>query len=161
MYKYTLCFIKQNDHVLLLNREYAPAKGLWNGVGGKIEDSETPLQCVAREAYEETGLTLTNIKYKGVVTWIADEVHSGGMYVFLVELPQDKLLPTPVKTEEGILDWKPIDWILAEGNLGVGEMIPHFLPAVLNSEACLEHRCTLSHNKLIDYQTKVRCHDEN
>ncbi|SCB68392.1 Uncharacterized protein BWGO95_02532 [Bacillus mycoides] len=28
----------------MLNREYDPVKGLWNGVGGKIEKGETPLE---------------------------------------------------------------------------------------------------------------------
>ncbi len=37
MYKHTLCFIKRNEEILMLNRKYDPVKGLWNGVGGKIE----------------------------------------------------------------------------------------------------------------------------
>lgn len=41
MYKHTLCFIKRNEEILMLNREYDPVKGLWNGVGGKIEKGET------------------------------------------------------------------------------------------------------------------------
>ncbi|KAA0773844.1 MULTISPECIES: NUDIX domain-containing protein [Bacillus cereus group] len=44
MYKHTLCFIKRNEEILMLNREYDPVKGLWNGVGGKIEKGETPLE---------------------------------------------------------------------------------------------------------------------
>ena len=37
MYKHTLCFIKRNEEILMLNREHDPVKGLWNGVGGKID----------------------------------------------------------------------------------------------------------------------------
>lgn len=37
MYKQTLCFIRKSDELLMLNREFEPAQGLWNGVGGKIE----------------------------------------------------------------------------------------------------------------------------
>ncbi|MGX5575494.1 hypothetical protein ACWKTS_29890 [Bacillus toyonensis] len=33
MHKHTLCFIKRNEEILMLNREYDPVKGLWNGVG--------------------------------------------------------------------------------------------------------------------------------
>ncbi len=40
----------------MLNREYAPAKGLWNGVGGKIKSGETSLESVIREIKEETGI---------------------------------------------------------------------------------------------------------
>ncbi len=49
MYKHTLCFIKRNEEILMLNREYDPVKGLWNGVGGKIEKGETPLENAIRE----------------------------------------------------------------------------------------------------------------
>lgn len=33
--------------------------GMWSGVGGIFEPGETPGQCVLRETWEETGLTLT------------------------------------------------------------------------------------------------------
>lgn len=69
----------------MMNREFAPTKGLWNGVGGKIDEGETPLECVLREVFEETGIHLNNAKYKGVVTWEVDLVYSGGMYSFIGE----------------------------------------------------------------------------
>lgn len=59
MYKHTLCFIKRNEEILMLNREYAPVKGLWNGVGGKIEKGETPLENTIREIKEETNIKVT------------------------------------------------------------------------------------------------------
>ncbi|OXM13417.1 NUDIX hydrolase [Paenibacillus herberti] len=150
-YKYTLCLIRQNNRLLMLNREAAPTKGLWNGVGGKIEAKETPFECVLREIYEETGIELKDAKFKGLVTWDVDEAYSGGMYVFLADIPQDYEYETPLRVDEGILDWKFIDWILSDGNLGVGEMIPHFLPLILNDEDCYEHKCVLSNNKLTNY----------
>ncbi len=59
MYKHTLCSIKRNEEILMLNREYAPVKGLWNGVGGKIEKGETPLENAIREIKEETNIKVT------------------------------------------------------------------------------------------------------
>ncbi|WP_237522584.1 NUDIX domain-containing protein, partial [Bacillus cereus] len=53
MYKHTLCFIKRNEEILMLNRKYDPVKGLWNGVGGKVEKGETPLENAIREIKEE------------------------------------------------------------------------------------------------------------
>lgn len=58
MFKYTVCFVKKNNELLMLNREKekAPIMGVWNGVGGKIEKGETPDMGAQREVFEETGI---------------------------------------------------------------------------------------------------------
>lgn len=43
MYSFTICFIKQGNNILLLNRESPEWMGIWNGVGGKLEEGETHL----------------------------------------------------------------------------------------------------------------------
>ena len=53
MYKYTLCFIKNKNQLLMINRNKSPWMGCWNGLGGKIEDGEKPDQCIKREIMEE------------------------------------------------------------------------------------------------------------
>jgi 8-oxo-dGTP diphosphatase len=151
MYKYTLCFIKQGNKLLMLNRDFQPAKGLWNGVGGKIDEGESPYECVLREVFEETGIQLNHAEYKGIITWKVDATYSGGMYAFLAEVPEYQVYPPLKKIDEGILDWKDKSWVLDEGNLGVGEMIPKFLPSILNDEQSYEHQCTLFNNKLTEY----------
>lgn len=45
MYKHTLCFIKRNEEILMLNREYDPVKGLWNGVGKDRKGRNTFREC--------------------------------------------------------------------------------------------------------------------
>ncbi|WP_255294785.1 8-oxo-dGTP diphosphatase [Bacillus sp. AFS041924] len=134
--KYTLCFIKRNDELLMLNRINAPTMGIWNGVGGKIEKDETIERSVQREISEETGIhiELSQLTYKGKVTWHEADVDFGGMYVFLAEVPSDLQYDTPFKTNEGILDWKKIDWVVSDKNQGVGECIPYFLPILLGDE---------------------------
>lgn len=153
MYQQTVCFLRRNDELLMLNRENKPTQGLWNGVGGKIEADETPLESVRREIEEETGIVLseTQITYKGMVTWEVDGTYSGGMYAFLADLPSNLEYATPRRIAEGILDWKPITWLLADRNLGVGEMIPHFLPVLLETSSCLKHKCMIQDKKLIHY----------
>ena len=66
MYKYTICFIRKSDKILLLNRNKKPNMGMWNGVGGKIEDNETPYEGIIRETLEETGIDLPSVTYKGM-----------------------------------------------------------------------------------------------
>ncbi|MCT6809298.1 MAG: NUDIX domain-containing protein, partial [Staphylococcus epidermidis] len=69
MLNYTICFIKKDKEILLLNRNKKPNMGMWNGVGGKIEGSESHLESIIRETYEETGIILNNPLYVGNVVW--------------------------------------------------------------------------------------------
>ncbi|EEK78660.1 MutT/Nudix [Bacillus cereus R309803] len=139
----------------MLNREYDPVKGLWNGVGGKIEPGESPLENAIREINEETNIDVKHdqIQFKGIVKW-EDSSYSGGMYVYVVELPYEFTYDTPKKVSEGILDWKSVPWILSDHNYGVGEMLPKLLPEVLHNELPLEHNFILSNHKLIDYRNE-------
>ncbi|PPA69555.1 NUDIX hydrolase [Jeotgalibacillus proteolyticus] len=154
MYYQTICFIKRNDELLMLNRDYTPTQGLWNGVGGKMKENEKPLECLVREVKEETGIDISsnNITYKGIVSWEIDNTITGGMYAFLVTVPVDYEYQTPKKIDEGILDWKKITWLLDGNNLGVGEMIPHVLPNLLKISSTLHHKCELHKKKLTKYE---------
>jgi 8-oxo-dGTP diphosphatase len=154
MYKQTLCFLRRSDKILMLNRDFSPTQGLWNGVGGKMEEKETPLECVVREVKEETDIDISSscITYKGIISWEVDDTYFDGMYVFLVDIPENFLYKTPKKVDEGILDWKKISWLLDDKNFGVGEMIPHFLPNLLNNPSCLKHKCVLHKKRLTKYE---------
>lgn len=81
---FTLCFIRNQDKFLMLHRNKHPNKGKWNGVGGKIEQGETPSQACLREVKEETGILLTSVTFRGIVYWN----NEGGMYVYLAETTQ-------------------------------------------------------------------------
>ncbi|MBW8352095.1 NUDIX domain-containing protein [Bacillus sp. IITD106] len=153
----TLCIIKRNNELLLLNRDSSPAKGLWNGTGGKIEGKETPLECVIREVREETSIDIRkfHIVYKGQVGWTIDNNNAGGFHIYLVEVPSDFSYPTPIKTIEGILDWKSIDWVLSKNNFGLGEAIPRYLPFVLYEDNPYDFHFTLMKNKLIDFSYRI------
>ncbi len=39
-------------------------KDKWIGVGGHFEEGESPEDCLLREVYEETGLTLTSWRFR-------------------------------------------------------------------------------------------------
>lgn len=166
--KYTICFIKQGDHILLLNRESPAWMGMWNGVGGKIKDDETPVECIVREIEEETGIILIDSTslpkttklhvqaeaiYKGNVTWEAkDGRYSGGMHAFLVELPESFIYETPKKTVEGILDWKKLDWIFHPKNTGVANL-KYFLSTIINDPQTYQHQFVYAEDLIDDFQS--------
>lgn len=60
MKQYSIGFVFNESHnEVLLIRKNKPEcmRGKWNGVGGKIEGDENPLQAMTREGIEETGHT--------------------------------------------------------------------------------------------------------
>ena len=71
----TLCYIEKDDSYLMLHRikkEHDVNEGKWIGVGGKIISGEAPEECLFREAKEETGLTLSSYKLRGVITFASE-----------------------------------------------------------------------------------------
>ncbi|MCK5130448.1 MAG: 8-oxo-dGTP diphosphatase [Clostridiales bacterium] len=152
-YQYTICFIKRGKKILMLNRENAGFMGRWNGVGGRFEDGETPTECILREVHEETGITLADVTDCGSVTWMIDSVDHGGMHIFFAEVEEDFVYMTPRGTEEGILDWKHLDWIMHPENSGVAENIPIFLPYMLNDMKRYNHHCTWIDKQMVEIET--------
>ncbi len=45
----------------------------WIGVGGHFEAGESPEDCLLREVFEETGLTLHSCHFCGIVTFVSDD----------------------------------------------------------------------------------------
>ena len=100
----TLCYIERGDEWLLLHRvkkENDLNKDKWIGVGGKFEDKESPEECVVRETWEETGLTLTDYRYRGIVTFVSDVWETEYMHLFTAT----GFTGTPHECDEGNLEW--------------------------------------------------------
>ncbi len=133
----------------MLNRNKAPNKGLWNGVGGKLEPDETPELSVIREVEEETGYRISSPQYRGIVRWKVDDKEIGGMHVFIVNMTNQDTYPTPVKMDEGILDWKELTWLLDEENQGVVSNIPYFLPNMLQGKEACDYLCIYRDGRLL------------
>ena len=64
-----LVFNKEKDKILMCKREKNPYKGLYNLVGGKLEDGENELDGAYRELEEETGITSSDIFLKHVMNF--------------------------------------------------------------------------------------------
>ena len=84
----TLIYIERGDEYLMLHRtkkENDLNHDKWIGVGGKFEADESPEECMLREAREETGLTLTRWRYRGIVTFVSDEWETEYMHLFTAD----------------------------------------------------------------------------
>lgn len=100
----TLCYITRGDDVLMLHRVKKKNdlnQDKWIGIGGKFEGEETPDECLLREAKEETGLTLTSWKCRGVVTFLSDQWEGEHMYLFTADGFEGDLK----ECDEGDLQW--------------------------------------------------------
>ena len=81
----TLCYLERGEQYLMLHRvtkQNDENHDKWIGVGGKFEAGESPEDCVVRECFEETGLTLTDYRYRGIVTFVSDEWGTEYMHLF-------------------------------------------------------------------------------
>ena len=76
----------------------------WIGVGGGFEHGESPEECALRETFEETGLTLTDYRLRGIVTFDCEGQETLYMYLFTANGWTGELNPDCV---EGELAWVP------------------------------------------------------
>ncbi len=100
----TLCYIERGDEYLMLHRVKKKNdinKDKWIGLGGKFEEDESPEDCLLREVKEESGLTLTSWRYRGIVTFINTKCESEFMHLFTADGFEGEMLPC----DEGELEW--------------------------------------------------------
>ena len=109
----TLCYIEHDNKYLMIHRtkkKNDENHDKWIGLGGKLEAGESPFDCVRREIYEESSLTLITPKYRGIVTFVSDEYGTEYMHLFTCS----DFFGTPVyQNDEGDLEWIEKDKLLS------------------------------------------------
>ncbi len=105
----TLCYISKGDDILFINKseEDDPNCGKYLGIGGHFEEGETPEDCIIREIREETGLMsseLTDLTYRGLVTFVSDIYGVEYMHIFTSSYEGDRNI-VPGNCTEGRLMW--------------------------------------------------------
>ncbi|MBR5224064.1 MAG: 8-oxo-dGTP diphosphatase [Clostridia bacterium] len=106
MLQTTLCYLIRDGKTLMLHRikkKNDVNHDKWIGIGGKFEHGESPEECVAREFLEETGLTLCDARYRGIVTFLSDD-WCEYMHLFTAENAEGQIKDC----DEGTLEW--IEW---------------------------------------------------
>lgn len=102
----TLCYLERDGCYLMLHRvkkENDMNRDKWLGVGGKFEEKESPEDCALREVFEETGLTMTEYSYRGIVTFVSDQYPTEYMHLFHSAAFRGTLR----ECDEGTLEWVP------------------------------------------------------
>ena len=100
----TLCYIEKEDSYLMLHRikkEKDINKDKWIGVGGHFEAGESPEECLLREVYEETGLTLVSWRLRGIITFSTDAYETEYMFLYTA----DRYTGSLTECSEGTLEW--------------------------------------------------------
>lgn len=103
----TVCYLKKDNCVLMIKflkkwgQVYAPP-------GGKFKSGESPLDCIKREFYEETGLTLINPRLQGISYW--KDSAEGIIFIYTADKFEGELITT---SSEGNLEWIKLDDLLS------------------------------------------------
>ena len=147
----TLCYIEQDGKYLLMNRnkkENDLNHGKWIGVGGKCEEGESPEQCVRRETFEETGLTLGKIHFYGVIhfrsdIWEDEEMYLYGSDDFSGQLASD--------CREGTLAWIPKEQVL---NIPIWEGDRLFLRKMIAGDKKIEMTLRYEGDSLVYWEDR-------
>ncbi len=101
----TLCYIEKDGAYLMIHRvkkKNDMNQDKWIGVGGKFEAAESPFDCARREILEETGLTVKNLNYRGIVTFISDLYGTEYMHLFTATDFEGDI---NYNCDEGNLEW--------------------------------------------------------
>ena len=124
----TLCYAERDGCWLMLHRIKKDADenaGKWIGIGGHLEENESPEECIRREAREEAGVELSDLRLRGIITFILPDW--GNELTFLYTAKTDTAeLP---ECGEGILQWVPIEKVMG---LPLWEGDKVFLPLLLS-----------------------------
>lgn len=144
----TLCYLKHNGSTLMLHRikkKNDMHEGKWNGLGGKLENGESPEECVIREVKEESGLEIIDPKLHGFITFPAfDGFEDWYVFVFTASQFKGEL----IDSNEGVLQWIS-DSDLLKLNLWEGDKT---FMEWLFQDKFFSAKFNYSEGRLIDYQ---------
>jgi 8-oxo-dGTP diphosphatase len=139
-----LIYARSNGLVLMLHRNASgekgasdPHRGKWNGLGGKFEVGESPVEASRREFEEESGIRLEEKNFMPLGVLQFPDFNPGRsedwiVYVFEAVVPREAAKPGLMKrSPEGDLHWIEEARV---ASLPLWEGDREFLPWVLKRE---------------------------
>lgn len=146
----TLCYIEKDNKYLMLHR-VKKVNDLnhdkWVGIGGKFMENETPDECLLREVKEETGLTLTEYRLRGIVTFLSDKWEGEYMYLYTATDYTGEM----IECDEGNLEWVPVDKV---NELPIWEGDKLFFNELSNGKSFFTMMLKYEGDKLVDHSVK-------
>ena len=126
-YNIIVIFNKNGDNILLCKRNKNPYKGLFNFVGGKIEENENGLDAAYRELEEETSITKSDITLSHFMdfTYYFEDLY---LEVYVGKLNRN----INVYGTENLLYWSPLNVNFFDTNQYAGDgNIGHIMLKIL------------------------------
>ena len=128
----TLCYVERNGSWLMMHRTKKAQDenaGKWIGLGGHLEAGESPEDCVRREILEEAGLQVSDLRLRGVITFILPDWGDELTFLYTARTETESL----PECAEGELKWVPVDDVLS---LPLWEGDRAFLPLLRSRSGC-------------------------
>ena len=140
-------YIFKDDEVLLLFRNKKKIdinKGKYIGVGGHIEEGETPIEAAEREVKEETGFEVNNLEYRCHVEFHYDNFEEE-MHVFTTKEFSGEM----IKCDEGDLSWQKTSELM---NIPMWEGDKYFLKPIMDNHPFFKMRLKYINDILIEHK---------
>jgi len=146
----TLLFVRQADRLLLIRKQRGLGAGKINGPGGRLNASESPVQCAIREVQEELCVTPIGVEPRGELAFQFVDGYALYVYVFSATGCEGE----PQETAEALPLWTPIaaipfDQMWADDRL----WFPHLL-----SGRIFRGRFLFDGDALLGYEVVVEDH---
>lgn len=147
----TLCYLIKNDSMLMLlrNRKKDDVnEGKWIGVGGRLDPKESPDECLTREVKEETGLSLSDYRMRGILSFSSEGYEEELIFLYTSESFSGELSDC----NEGELSWIPFSK-LPDLNLWEGDRI--FLKLLLSDSPFFTLKLSYDGDSLRDHSLRI------
>jgi 8-oxo-dGTP diphosphatase len=133
---FTLGFVfdQSLQNVLLIHKSRPESqKGRVNGLGGKIEKNETPLQCIVREVKEESNLQTDPTQWIALGSILDKNVWHAYVFAYVYTNVQ-----TDAKSmEDQPVEWFPVDNLPKNSMNNLAWLIPFALDKITHQETKL------------------------